>query len=148
MWGAKNEPRITYSMTNVWRLWSSFRWYPTKRALPAYAWQIGPFWQDSLDLKLPSYQYWKSCCGDKTAVRSSYLHTGISYTGKTVSLCWNVSAGFALEFVLEVLKLNCSLHYVKLSRAMRATWVDHFLNNEIYCYPLSKKRCGPPVVTP
>ena len=25
------------------------RWYPTKRA-HAYAWQIGPFWQDTLDL--------------------------------------------------------------------------------------------------
>ena len=28
-----------------------------------------------------SYQYRKSHCGDKTAVRSSYLHNGISYTG-------------------------------------------------------------------
>ena len=28
-------------------------------------------------------------------------------------------------------------HYAKLSRAMRAPWVDRFLNNEIYCYPLS-----------
>ena len=27
------------------------RWYPPKTALPAiaYAWQIGPFWQDNLD---------------------------------------------------------------------------------------------------
>ena len=24
-------------------------------------------------------------------------------------------------------------HYAKLSRAMQATWVDRFLNNEIYC---------------
>ena len=40
------------------------------------------------------------------------------------------------------------LHYAKLSRAMRPPWVDRFLNNEIYCYPLSKKRCGPPVAIP
>ena len=39
-------------------------------------------------------------------------------------------------------------HYAKLSRAMRAPWVDHFLNNEIYCYPLSKKRCRPPLRSP
>ena len=39
-------------------------------------------------------------------------------------------------------------HYAKLSRAMRAPWVDRFLNNEIYCYPLSKKRCGSPVAIP
>ena len=40
------------------------------------------------------------------------------------------------------------LHYAKLSRAMRAPWVDRFLNNEIYCYPLSKKRCRPPLRSP
>ena len=39
-------------------------------------------------------------------------------------------------------------HYGKLSRAMWAPLVDRFLNNEIYCYPLSKKRCGPPVSIP
>ena len=41
-----------------------------------------------------------------------------------------------------------STHYAKLSRAMRAPWVDRFLNNEIYCYPLSKERCGPPIAIP
>ena len=39
-------------------------------------------------------------------------------------------------------------HNGKLSRAMRAPWVDRFLNNEIYCYLLFKKRCGPPVAIP
>ena len=43
---------------------------------------------------------------------------------------------------------TCVAHYAKLSRAMRAPWVDHFLNNEIYCYPLSKKRCRPPLRSP
>ena len=37
---------------------------------------------------MSSYQYRKSHCGDKTVVRSSYLHNGISYTGKTTSLYW------------------------------------------------------------
>ena len=34
---------------------------------------------------MASYQYRKSHCGDKTVVRSSYLHNGISYTGKMPS---------------------------------------------------------------
>ena len=37
---------------------------------------------------LSSYQYKKSNCGDKTILRLSYLHNGISYTGKTTSLYW------------------------------------------------------------
>ena len=40
------------------------------------------------NIKMPSYQYRKSHCGDKMAVRSSYLHNGISYTGKISSLYW------------------------------------------------------------
>ena len=37
---------------------------------------------------MTSYRYRKSHCGDKTVVRSSYLHNGISYTGKMTSLYW------------------------------------------------------------
>ena len=37
---------------------------------------------------MSSYQYRKSHRGDKMVVRSSYLHSGISYTGKMVSLYW------------------------------------------------------------
>ena len=40
------------------------------------------------NIKMTSYQYRKSHCGDKTILRSSYLHNGISYTGKTTSLYW------------------------------------------------------------
>ena len=39
-------------------------------------------------------------------------------------------------------------YYAKLSRAMWAPWMDRFGNNEIYFYPLSKKRCGPPLRSP
>ena len=35
---------------------------------------------------MSSYQYRKYHCGDKTVVRSSYLHNEISYTGKMSSL--------------------------------------------------------------
>ena len=40
------------------------------------------------NIKMSSYQYRKSHCGDKTVVRSSYLHNGNSYTGKMTSLYW------------------------------------------------------------
>ena len=40
------------------------------------------------NIKMSSYQYGKSHCGDKTVVRSSYLHNGISCTGKMSSLYW------------------------------------------------------------
>ena len=39
-------------------------------------------------IKMSSYQYRKSHCGDKTILRPSYLHNGISYTGMMISLYW------------------------------------------------------------
>ena len=46
-----------------------------------------------IQYKMSSYQYRKSHCGDKTVVRSSYLHNGISYTGKVTSLYWIKALG-------------------------------------------------------
>ena len=40
------------------------------------------------NIKMISYEYRKSHCGDKTILRLSYLHNGISYTGKMISLYW------------------------------------------------------------
>ena len=40
------------------------------------------------NIKMSSYQYRKSHFGDKTILRPSYLHNGISYTGKMTSLYW------------------------------------------------------------
>ena len=40
------------------------------------------------NIKMTSYQYRKSHCGDKTIWRPSYLHNGISHTGKMPSLYW------------------------------------------------------------
>ena len=37
-------------------------------------------------IKMASYLYKKSHCGDKTVIRLSYLYNGISYTGKMTSL--------------------------------------------------------------
>ena len=38
--------------------------------------------------KMPSCQNRKSLCGDNAVIRSSYLHNGISYSGKMVSFYW------------------------------------------------------------
>ena len=46
--------------------------------------QPGPWF----NIKMSSHQYRKSHCGDKTILRPSYLHNGISYTGKMTSLYW------------------------------------------------------------
>ena len=40
------------------------------------------------NIKMSSYLYTKSHCGDKTVLRSSYLNNGISYTGKMTSFYW------------------------------------------------------------
>ena len=56
-----------------------------KKAFPCdYHGTSGPWF----NIKMTSYQYRKSHCGDKTVVRSSYLHNVISYTGKMTSLYW------------------------------------------------------------
>ena len=39
-------------------------------------------------IKMPSYQYKEYHCGDKTVVKSFYLHNESSYTGKITSLYW------------------------------------------------------------
>ena len=48
------------------------------------------------NIKITSYQYRKSHCGDKTILRLCFLHNGISYTGKTTSLYW-IGALFILH---------------------------------------------------
>ena len=42
------------------------------------------------NIKMSSYQYRKSHCGDKAILRLSYHHNGISYTGKMTSKCQNI----------------------------------------------------------
>ena len=49
--------------------------------LMAYSWP----W---FNIKMSSYQYRKPHCGDKTVVRSSYIHNGIFYSCNTTSSYW------------------------------------------------------------
>ena len=83
------------------RLWSKHGWVTTGYT-PHKWWDVATCPRPSLkytmllkeacrpwfNIKMMSYQYRKSHCGDKTVVRSSYLHNGISYTGKMTSLYW------------------------------------------------------------
>ena len=58
----------------------------TLRIVRHFGWccSSGPWF----NMKMLSYQYRKSHWGDKTILRPSYLHNGISYTGKMTSLYW------------------------------------------------------------
>ena len=53
---------------------------------------------------MPSYQYRKSRCGDKTVVRSSHLYNGISYPGCQ----WHVEA--VVGVVGPTNSCSCSTH--------------------------------------
>ena len=63
------------------------------------------------NIKTTSYQYRKSHCGDKTILRPSYLHNGISYTGKMTSLYWIRPQNILREtdlYHIDVLVQDCS----------------------------------------
>ena len=61
-----------------------------------------------------SYRYRKSRCWDKTIVRSSYLHNGISYTGKMASLYWiRALALFATRDAVLCLKSRITWLFVQ-----------------------------------
>ena len=52
------------------------------------------------NIKMSSDEYRKSHCGDKTVVRLSYFHNGISYAGKKTSLYWIGALVFTYWFSL------------------------------------------------
>ena len=69
---------------------SHIPWKPSQRSLfTALPHLNSP--EPWFNIKMSSYQYSESHCGDKTVVRSSYLHNGISYTGEMASLYWTNS---------------------------------------------------------
>ena len=64
---------------------------------------------------MTSYQYRKSHCGDKTILRPSYLHNGISYTDKTTSLYWIGAQKVTIpifRLVLQNFALRCGFPYI------------------------------------
>ena len=65
------------------------------------------------NIQMSAYQYRKSHCEDKTILRPSYLHNGISYTGKVISLYWirALRASTAVVLTLSILQSSpCCIH--------------------------------------
>ena len=78
------------------------------------------------NIKMSSYQYRKSHCGDKTILRPSYLHNGISYTGKTTSLYW-IRALESISVYLCKIKMivtSCSMSSVG---KIKFSELDHWI---------------------
>ena len=72
-----SEPMLVFVPTHI---------CVTRPQSVSYYWDIWPgTW---FNIKMSPYQYRKSHCGDKTVIRASYLHNGISYTGKMTSSYW------------------------------------------------------------
>ena len=81
------------------------------------------------NIKMSSYQYRKSHCGDKTVVRSSYLHNGISYTGNMISLYW--TRALILKTVLGVESI---LDIALITVWMRGSETRNIRWNMTLCY--------------
>ena len=78
------EKAQTNSMSGVYDIDQPFGCW--NRNISAEVCQCHGYWRPGLrfTMKMTSYQYRKSHCGDKTILRPSYLHNGISYTSYVV----------------------------------------------------------------
>ena len=96
-----------------------------------------------------SYQYRKSHCGDKTVVRSSNLHNGISYTGKTTSLYW-IGPWLLKKVILVMLvlgifmKLNylCQMNVLVLKLWNCKSFIGHFYLPSMFDQFVQKVLCS------
>ena len=72
--------------------WNLYKYVSLATCLKKVVINIGVAWQMILpaeprfNIKMSFYQYRKSHCGDKMILWQSFLHNGISYTGKRASL--------------------------------------------------------------
>ena len=82
-------------------------------------------------IKMPSYQYRKSHCGDKTILRPSYLHNRFSYTGKMAFFILN--QGPSVCEMLSILSITYLLWYLYF--VIHGT---RFLVYETQCLPLNR----------
>ena len=80
----QNRSHVTGQDTHLWEGKCIMKMNSHLSGLTHLVLRPGP----RFNIKISSYQYRKSHCGDKTVVRSSYLLNGISYTGKMSSLYW------------------------------------------------------------
>ena len=99
----------------------------------------GCWWPGSwFNIKMSSYEYRTSHCGDKMVLRSSYLHNGISYTGKMSSLYlyWirALASGRLMHWSYRSLVLN---HWhVYITRQTDTVLVKSLLQCNSFDFPL------------
>ena len=93
---------ISHNNVNQNQFCHKHQWlsYSTK---PVVTEESGP----RFNIKMTSYQYRKSHCGDKTILRPSYLHNGISYTAKMISIYWIRPCEFYLTSKVVPVYLKC-----------------------------------------
>ena len=137
---------VTFRERNSVRIDASWDWYWPELNLPwgftqdvSYN-QVMSHFSDVVDsipgprfnIKMSSYQYRKSRCGDKTVVRSSYLHNGISYTGKMSSLYW-IGSQFAITDFLMPGQYHCILVWKFREGCSPISLNETDLNQAILC---------------
>ena len=79
------------------------------------------------NIKMSSYPYRKSHCGNKTFLRPSHRHNRISYTGKMTSLYWDGPQGIS-SHCMDLLLLEYSGFSTKIVRNA------HSIHKYIYLY--------------
>ena len=102
-----SKPQI---LTSVFKVIQPIKWIP------------GPWFY----IKMSSYQYRKSHCGDKTVVRLSYRHKGISYTGKMTSFYWISPQS---QFMAQNVFILCYLIEVGCNIYVSMNWVIIWSDN-------------------
>ena len=91
------------------------------------------------NIKMPSHQYRKSHCGDKTVARQSYLHNRISYTGKTTSLYW-IRPLISYVAWAVVWSKHCIIMWYEWYSICRTPWgsflskIKEYVANEWACF--------------
>ena len=122
--------------TSCWYTFLSRQFCRHNNTMAPFSAEAGVFWENKagicvtpgpqFNIKMLSYQYRKSHCGDKTVVRSSYLHNGISYPGKMSSLYWigpqNKCPWLLIPYHHQDLSSQGNDHLL---------WTDHCLHEEI-----------------
>ena len=93
-----------------------------KWTMPSWWLQIYRGW---FNKKMPSYQYRKSHCGDKTILRASHLHNGISYIDKIFILNRGPVARASTTTMLATLWLQCSISILYSIHHYHMTQISH-----------------------
>ena len=97
------------------------------------------------NIKMTSYQYRKSHYWDKTILRPSYLHNGISYTGKMTSLYWiraqvsnNARASAGAELTINLVQFSSECIWQSLSACR---WLCAAFYGTGPCFTTATWRC-------